>query len=237
MKSSFKIEYINENDYNRIFVVSDIHGYYNLFKKLLEKIDLTKNDLLIILGDSCDRGENSIELYLKYIELREQGYQVKHIGGNHEEMLYESAFISSYYRDLWYKVGGDETVYNYTLYIKKNIGKNEKKFLDISNAEWLKKFLEEMPFMIVSDKSIFVHAGFDCSKSVEEQEVDYLLWNRDKFWENNNTGKNIFFGHTPSISGEVREYTNNVFCLDTGSFFNYKLGAMEIKSKKMYYVE
>ena len=100
MKSNFKIEYINENDYNRIFVVSDIHGYYNLFEKLLEKIDLTKNDLLIILGDSCDRGENSIELYLKYIELREQGYQVKHIWGNHEDMLYESAFISSYYKDL-----------------------------------------------------------------------------------------------------------------------------------------
>ena len=225
MKSSFKVEYINENDYNRIFVVSDIHGYYNLFEKLLEKIDLTKNDLLIILGDSCDRGENSIELYLKYIELQEQGYQVKHIWGNHEDMLYESAFISSYYRDLWYKVGGDETVYNYTLYIKKIIGKNEK------------KFLEEMPFMIVSDKSIFVHAGFDCSKSVEEQETDYLLWNRDKFWENNNTGKNIFFGHTPSISGEVREYTNNVFCLDTGSFFNYKLGIIEIKSKKIFYIE
>ena len=30
-----KIECINENDYNRIFVVSDIHGYYNLFEKLL----------------------------------------------------------------------------------------------------------------------------------------------------------------------------------------------------------
>ena len=240
MKSSFKIEYINENDYNRIFVVSDIHGYYNLFKKLLEKIDLTKNDLLIILGDSCDRGENSIELYLKYIELQEQGYQVKHIWGNHEEMLYESAFVSSYYRDLWYKVGGDETAYNYTQYIKKIIGKNEKntkKLLDISNAEWLKNFLEEMPFIIVSDKSIFVHAGFDCSKSVEEQETDYLIWNRDKFWENNNIGKNIFFGHTPSISGEVREYINNVFCLDTGSFFNYRLGVMEIKSKKIFYIE
>lgn len=62
MSSNFKIEYINENDYNRIFVVSDIHGYYNLFQKLLNKIDLKKDDLLIILGDSCDRGENSIEL-------------------------------------------------------------------------------------------------------------------------------------------------------------------------------
>ena len=155
-------------------------------------------------------------------------------------MLYESAFISSYYRDLWYKVGGDETAYNYTQYIKKIIGKNEKntkKLLDISNAEWLKNFLEEMPFIIASDKSIFVHAGFDCSKSVEEQETDYLIWNRDKFWENNNTEKNIFFGHTPSISGEVREYINNVFCLDTGSFFNYRLGVMEIKSKKIFYIE
>ena len=46
-------------------------------------------------------------------------------------MLYESAFISSYYKDLWYKVGGDETVYNYTQYIKKIIGKDDKNLLDI----------------------------------------------------------------------------------------------------------
>ena len=131
MSSNFKIEYINENDYNRIFVTSDIHGYYNLFEKLLNKINLQKDDLLIILGDSCDRGENSIELYLKYIELQEQGYQVKHIWGNHEDMLYESAFISFYYKDLWYKVGGDETVYNYEQYIKKIIGKDNKNILDI----------------------------------------------------------------------------------------------------------
>ena len=94
-----------------------------------------------------------------------------------------------------------------------------------------------MPFIIVSDRSIFVHAGFDCSKSVEEQEVDYLLWNRDRFWEDNNTGKNIYFGHTPSESGKIRVYPNNVFCLDVGSFFNYKLAAMEIKSSEIFYVE
>ncbi len=43
MSSNFKIEYINENDYNRIFVVSDIHGYYNLFEKLLNKINFKKD--------------------------------------------------------------------------------------------------------------------------------------------------------------------------------------------------
>ena len=152
-------------------------------------------------------------------------------------MLYENAFISSYYKDLQYKVGGDETVYNYEQYTKKFIGKDNKNLLDISNAKWLKKFLEAMPFMIVSDKSIFVHTGFDSSKTVEEQEVDYLLWNRDNFQENNNTGKNIFFGHTPSVSRKVRKYTNNIFCLDTGTFFNYKLGVMEIKTKEIFYIE
>ena len=29
-----QIKYIDENDYNRIFVISDLHGYYELFLKL-----------------------------------------------------------------------------------------------------------------------------------------------------------------------------------------------------------
>lgn len=56
-----------------------------------------------------------------------------------------------------------------------------------------------MPFIIVSDKSIFVHAGFDCSKSIEEQEVDYLVWNRDNFWKNNNTGKIYFWTYSKYV--------------------------------------
>ena len=32
-----QIKYIDENDYNRIFVISDLHGYYELFLKFIEK--------------------------------------------------------------------------------------------------------------------------------------------------------------------------------------------------------
>ena len=31
-----QIKYINENDYNRIFVISDLHGNYELFLKFIE---------------------------------------------------------------------------------------------------------------------------------------------------------------------------------------------------------
>ena len=86
-KNIIRIEKIHEKDFERIFVTSDIHGYYSLFLKLLDKIQLTKKDLLIIMGDSCDRGPQSYELYKKYMELSEQGYNIKHILGNHQEMM------------------------------------------------------------------------------------------------------------------------------------------------------
>ena len=38
--NKIKIEKINENDYNRIFVMSDIHGQYDLFLKMLDRINL-----------------------------------------------------------------------------------------------------------------------------------------------------------------------------------------------------
>lgn len=54
-----KVEKINENDYNRIFVMSDIHGQYDLFLKMLDKIKLKREDLLVIIGDICDRSISS----------------------------------------------------------------------------------------------------------------------------------------------------------------------------------
>ncbi|MTI12385.1 metallophosphoesterase [Sansalvadorimonas verongulae] len=50
------------SDYRKVWVTSDIHGYFNLYKELLEKIDLQDNDLLIIAGDSCDRGVYSAKM-------------------------------------------------------------------------------------------------------------------------------------------------------------------------------
>ena len=67
-----KIEKINEDDYERIFLTSDIHGHYSMFEKLLDTINLTRKDLLIILGDSCDRGSQSYELYKKYYDLEKE---------------------------------------------------------------------------------------------------------------------------------------------------------------------
>jgi serine/threonine protein phosphatase 1 len=43
----------------RVFVISDIHGNDNLFRKSLKKVELKESDKVFILGDIIDRGKNS----------------------------------------------------------------------------------------------------------------------------------------------------------------------------------
>ena len=45
------------------YAISDIHGCYEEYIKLLEKINFSEDDTLYILGDICDRGEKPMEVY------------------------------------------------------------------------------------------------------------------------------------------------------------------------------
>ena len=152
------IKHINENDYARIFVFGDMHGCLRLFNLMLKKINLSKKDLIIILGDSCDRGEDTIGLYKRYAELIRNGYALIHVLGNHEKMMMDGYF------------GGDKT--------KRSIYKRN---LNSFALLWLKNFINDMPHVVSSEKSIFVHAAFDGDKSEEEQDEDYVLWSIEPF--------------------------------------------------------
>ena len=66
-----------------IYVLSDLHGHYNIFIKMLEKINFSDDDVLYILGDCCDRGPDSLKIYL-YIQKFDNIHLIK---GNHEIMM------------------------------------------------------------------------------------------------------------------------------------------------------
>ena len=69
------------------YIISDIHGEFDLFIKLLKTINFTEDDKMIICGDIIDKGPNSIKL-LKYIKNKSN---MIFLLGNHE---YE--FLKSY---------------------------------------------------------------------------------------------------------------------------------------------
>lgn len=63
-------------------MIADIHGEYELFTELLQKIELTTEDTLFLLGDSIDRGKDGLKL-LKHTMLESN---IVPIIGNHEYM-------------------------------------------------------------------------------------------------------------------------------------------------------
>ena len=233
-----KIEKINEDDYERIFLTSDIHGHYSMFEELLDKIKLTKKDLLIILGDSCDRGSKTYELYKKYYDLEKEGYNIKHLRGNHEDMLIKA--MESGDNDHWYRNGGEKTQKSFYNNSENRDTLTFEEWLEregIKSVKWFVEWLDRIPIMISGKKNLFVHAAFDTTKGEDEQEHRFLIWDRNDFWTNNKTGKAIYFGHTPSKDGRIKHYVNDVHCIDTGSYKNGVIACVELKTGKEIYIK
>ena len=235
--NKIKIEKINENDYNRIFVMSDIHGQYDLFLKMLDKIKLKREDLLVIIGDICDRGKKSYEIYMKCMKMRKLGYNLKFILGNHEDMLLED--LENGY-PIRYET--EYSIYRHSKYFENKDMKDwhEENFLE--EIEWLVKWLKNCPLIISGNENIFVHAGLDLKKVLEKQEKETVLWTREEFWLMENVeleeykGKNIYFGHTPNINGRISKKTDRIKGIDCGAFFTHFLGCVEVKSQEEIYV-
>ena len=65
------------------YIIADIHGCYDEYKDLIEKLSITNKDSVYILGDAIDRGENPIRV-LKDIMNRSN---FTYILGNHDLMM------------------------------------------------------------------------------------------------------------------------------------------------------
>ena len=106
-----------------VYVMSDIHGCYDRYIELLEKINFTESDTLYMLGDVIDRGEESAEI-LTDMSMRPNVIPVM---GNHEyvavpilkELLVEiteenhASHMTPEFLDyvsLWMGIGGDSTL-------------------------------------------------------------------------------------------------------------------------------
>lgn len=65
------------------YVISDLHGQYNIFKTLLEKADFSDSDTLYMLGDAIDRGPAGIRI----LQQVKNSPNMHFLLGNHEFMM------------------------------------------------------------------------------------------------------------------------------------------------------
>lgn len=64
-----------------IYVMSDLHGCYEKYMAMLEKIRFSENDTLYILGDVVDRGEGGIKILQDMMRRK----NIKPLLGNHDD--------------------------------------------------------------------------------------------------------------------------------------------------------
>ena len=69
------------------YAIGDIHGGAKTFCALLEKIYLQREDRVYLLGDYVDRGPNSRGVLDIILKLKEAGFGIFALRGNHEDML------------------------------------------------------------------------------------------------------------------------------------------------------
>lgn len=245
------------------YVMSDLHGLYDRYLKMLEKIDFQAEDTLYILGDVIDRGPDGIRLLQDFM----QRDNVVLLLGNHEDMMLEVVTMEefsgeAYERRMyhWSQNGGDVTAHAF--------------FQGLNYKEQAKliAYLEDCPLMqpnvMVEGKRYYlVHACPDLEgmaagvadrvvtrNSLSELPAEetlrlkkMLLWKRLEGTEKIAEDCCLIFGHTPTIHFQdslpmTFWHGNHMINIDSGCAYLAKgrkegqMGCLRLEDEKEFYL-
>ena len=187
---------------NKVWVIGDVHGYGVALEMLLEKLELSEKDHVVLLGDLIDRGPDSFEI----IQFVKNTTNVHSIKGNHEMMMikyFDVDKIETPNLDMlssWYYNGGKDTAESYMREFLGDEGEIDKFRMKKQVGKDL-AWVDQLPDHIVLDKWRLVHAGYHPGEGdLDLQSTDYLHWIRTPFHnasEPLDSQRCIVYGHTP----------------------------------------
>lgn len=192
----------------REFAIGDIHGCSVTFRKLLlDILQADVNDRIICVGDYIDRGPDSKGVVDLIVDLREKGYQIETIRGNHEHMMMESTRDEMHFW-LWMANGGEATL----------------KSFGISSYDEMpsvyKDFFSATGYFHTRGNYIFTHAGLNFNAEDPFTDTNSMLWIRgfeaDNQWLN---GRTLIHGHTPLSMHYLERQTGPVINIDGGCVY------------------
>jgi serine/threonine protein phosphatase 1 len=191
----------------RTLVISDVHGCYDEFNKLLGKVKYNSaKDDLILLGDYVDRGKDNKKVVELVKELTLYGAVA--LRGNHDQMFLDYVKRPHVYDNIYnyLRNGGETTLRNYIEDF------DSYQWHDESYKKWANDimmlhgdgidFLDDLPYYHENEHYIFVHAGIDPLKdNWKDTPRDEFIWIRDEFLNVLNPhSKIVVHGHTPAVN-------------------------------------
>ncbi len=173
------------------YVVSDLHGYYDVFLRGLSEISFSDEDFLWCLGDAIDRGPDGIKI-LQHIH---HSKNMDLLIGNHEFLLLNSVSPSGEPicnggdSDLWLELNGGRITFSQ---YKQLLQKERKSLLD-----WLKNRYV-LRTMTINGRSYclthsFYNPKYENKKYCEMQYRDIWSITWSSIWRDD------FFTHAPDV--------------------------------------
>ena len=189
---------ITEQCHGRMIVVSDVHGYGHYLKGLLEKVQYTQDDTLIIVGDLIEKGGNSLETVRYVMQLKKENPKVHVLAGNvdadrigsfldqsegHEERFLEAlrwtkkVWKRGLFLDMLAELGitVEEVTENNVAEVKEKIRTAYREEIEL---------LWEIPTILICGNYLFVHGGIPTENLKElEKEDAFRFMKVDAFME------------------------------------------------------
>ncbi|MBQ9773604.1 MAG: metallophosphoesterase [Clostridia bacterium] len=220
------------------YVISDIHGNYQKFRALLSEISFREDDVLYILGDIVDYGDEAMEL-IADVSVRLNVYPV---AGEHDylaaRMLYgfdkmlksgatpDAGYISE--MTAWVQDGGQSTLDGF-------------RSLDAEAREGVLDYLSDMTLFEEVEAGgkayLLVHAGianYDADADLEDYEPeDFFSEPLDASYPLVD-GKTVIVGHVPTKSGKIERGAGSIF-MDCGAGEGGRLGCLCLETGEEFY--
>jgi len=212
-----------------IYCMSDIHGDYDRYLKMLQTINFCDTDTLYVIGDVIDRGSQGVDVVADIMSRK----NVVFLRGNHEQMCLNDLLFRQYdARRIWQMNGGGTT--RSKLLYKCSYDTRRKMLRFFQNAPTC------FDLEVNGNQFHLVH-GFP------SEEIHDRLWGRPlSDSESPIQGATVIVGHTPTplITGIENApaqiwYGNGIIDIDCGCGSRSEMGRLaciRLDDMKEYYV-
>ena len=182
----------------RKIAITDIHGCKTTFLALLDSLAFAQSDELYLLGDYVDRGPDSKGVIDTIFDLKKNGYTVRCLRGNHEELVLQAADNDFTGLERWLVGDGKKTMESFNVTQCSDI---PREYLD---------FMRELPYFIETDGYILVHGGLDFSIPDPLSNTREMCWLRNWDWYHQVRydwlgERTILHGHTPMATHHIED--------------------------------
>ncbi|MFH1295902.1 MAG: metallophosphoesterase [Bacteroidota bacterium] len=203
------------------WVIGDIHGCINTFRKMVEdEISPFKDEIIYILGDLIDRGIDSKAVLDYILYLMDKSVDVRVIRGNHEVMLLEAGRSEEQFT-LWMRNGGFTTLNDFGIVMDLSTGPEAASCIPPVYTE----FFNGLPWYLETEGFFLVHAGLNTVSSDPLSDTETMIWTRQKGYNASFLkGRKLVHGHSPEFLEVILDQFQNqdslVYNLDGGCVYS-----------------